>query len=293
MKLTAFVNYEYGINGYYISNASTAFRKRFPKKHILVSIIRNDVYNEDTIDALPLNPFTERYTSYFFTYDTKLFNASTKREQKQKKNEAIELLKVFPVDLSRYMINESSKDIDTIIKIAPIDASKDVRLITTIVFKCDSPRLMQSDIKATLDMLIEAGYARFPPAKNTEEWLLSLIDDIPFNLEEEAYTFGAVIEDKQFQKPFKPTIKDFYVGYSTRLKTIADEIELARYLEKELSSFKAELTIVNDYTNIVPRIEAECKKKKIPYKRNGITIVLSAEDFYSLKLEFELINFIW
>lgn len=293
MKLTSFVNYENGIEGYYISNASTAFKKRFPKKHILVSITRNDVYNEDTIDALPLNPFTERYTSYFFTYDTKLFNTSTKRERKTRTNEAIELLKVFPVDLSRYMINGVTKEIDTIIKLAPMDASKDVRLITTIVFRCDSERLMKSDVKETLRMVVEHVYKQFPPARNTEEWLLNLIDDIPFNLDEEAYKFGTIVEDKMFSKPFKPTIKDFFIGYSSRLKTIEQEIDLARYLETEFSSFKAELTIVNDYTDIVSRIEAECKKKNISYKRDGIKIILSAEDFYSLNLKFELINFIW
>lgn len=297
MKLSGFTNWTLGIRGYYISNASTAFKKRFPKKHIVVSIERNEVFNENEIDAIPISFMKAASKLYFFTTDSKLYNSKEtvhyiKQFECKDKIKRAEALKVMPSNISRYLIGGTDSENDMVIKLEPIDTITDPRLMTSIVFRCSSSMLKQSKIRDTLDKLIELGYHDFKPAKTTEEWLLMLIDDIPFDDTNSAYYFPENIDDKLFKKEFKPNLNDFLVLYSSRIPKLEDEIDLAKCLETELSSFAGEITIVNDYTNIVPRIEAACKKRKLKYKREGLAITLKMKDFYSLNLNFELINFL-
>ena len=301
------------MRGYYITNTSAAFKKRFPKKYIVISIERNEVFNEDKLESIPIS-LSDGSLLYFFTTDTKFYNSKETKHSIEYFESAelktrIESLKVFPVDLSRYLMNaslsanhakqssmnaETSKDEanDLVIKLEPIDTEKDPRLMTSIVLRCSSSMLMQSKIKETLDKLIELGYHDFKPAKTAEEWFLTLVEEIPFNFHKQAFHFPNIIDDKLFKQEFKPNLDNFLVTYSSRGRSIKDEIELARYLENELSSYNGDITIVNDYTNIVPRIEAACKKKKLSCKRDGLAVTLKMKDFYSLDLDFELINFL-
>ena len=296
MKLYGFVNWTYGIRGYYISNASTAFKKRFPKKYIVVSIDRNEVFNADSFESIPIS-LSKSKMFYFFTMDSSFYNGrdtshGLRMSVSKEGLSRMEALKVMPADLSCYLMNpDTLKDNDMVIKLEPIDAREDPRLMTSIVFRCSSKMLMQSKVKETLNKLIEMGYHDFKPAKTTEEWLLMLIDEIPFGINKSAIRFPDIIEDKLFKKPFKASIDDFFVTYSARGQSIIEENKLVEYLEKELSSYVGEITLVNDYTDIVSRVEEACKKKKLKYKREGISIVLKIKDFYSLDLDFELINF--
>ena len=322
MKLTGFTNWKYRIRGYYITNTSAAFKKRFPKKYIVISIERNEVFNEDKLESIPIS-LSDDSLLYFFTTDTKFYNSKETQHSIEYFESAelktrIESLKVFPVDLSRYLMNASlsanpakqsslktetnkdeendsrlqNEDNDLVIKLEPIDTKRDPRLMTSIVLRCSSSMLMQSKIKETLNKLIELGYHDFKPAKTAEEWFLTLVEEIPFNFHKQAFHFPNVIDDKLFKQEFKPNLDNFLVTYSSRGRSIKDEIELARYLENELSSYNGDITIVNDYTNIVPRIEGACKKKKLSYKRDGLAVTLKMKDFYSLDLDFELINFL-
>lgn len=299
MKLTGFTNWTYGIRGYYITNTSAAFKKRFPKKYIVISIERNEVFNEDKLESIPIS-LSDDSLLYFFTTDTKFYNSKETQHSIEHFESAefktrIESLKVFPVDLSRYLMNTKTnkdEDNDLVIKLEPIDTKRDPRLMTSIVLRCSSSMLMQSKIKETLNKLIELGYHDFKPAKTAEEWFLTLVEEIPFNFHKQAFHFPNVIDDKLFKQEFKPNLDNFLVTYSSRGRSIEDEIELARYLENELSSYNGDITIVNDYTNIVPRIEAACKKKKLSYKRDGLAVTLKMKDFYSLDLDFKLINFL-
>lgn len=295
MKLELFINFPNDIFGYYITEASKSFISAHPKKHIAVSISKNIVKDFDTFDELP---FSSYEIDYFFTRDSKLVN--NKESKKITKlfefgKEKEDVLKVYPVNLSNYLIKESREpeDIDLVLKIAPNSATIDPRYMNMIVFKTNHSNLLQADINASIKTLIETVYSKKNVEKisTTEEWLNSLLNDIPFDLRGRALQFPPVITDSMFKNYTKPTLDLFSIGYMARVGSTREEIEVTQALEKAFSNFDTELSFVNDYTDIVGRIINACKAKKVKYQKTELGVRINAKDFYSLGLEFNILNF--
>lgn len=302
MKIEAFFNIYNGVeNWYYVTEPSKKFIDKYPKLNIAVSIDRNEVYNFDDFKELPITTYE---IDYLFTRDEKVFKDKYSRcpgviSWNKETDNSLDVLKAMPVNLSNYFIKENDttdkNEIDFIIKIAPTDKATmtDPRYMNTIVFKTNHKQLLEVDIKKTIKNLIKTVYTKemMLSTPNTESWLLNLLSDIPFNLNNRAMIFPNRITDKTFKSFTAPKLELFTIGYMSRVRDLETEIKMTKMMEKSFSNFNTEITIANDYTNIVPRIKAECDKRHIRYKEFPIGISLDATDFYKLKMDYSILNF--
>ena len=272
MKIQAFFNIYNGTGKwYYITEPSKKFIEKFPKLNIAVSIDRSEIYNFDEFKELPITTYE---IDYLFTRDEKIFKDKYSRPPKDiewddETDNTLDVLKAAPVNLSNYFIKESDtsdkKEIDFIIKVAPTDKATmtDPRYMNAIIFKVNHEQLLEADIKKTIENLVKCVYTKemMMSTSNTETWLMNLLADIPFNLNNRPMIFPNEITDKTFSSFTPPKLELFTIGYMSRVSDLATEIKMTKSMEESFSNFNTEITIANDYTNIVPRIKAECDKQ--------------------------------
>lgn len=294
MKLHYLCNYSTEVEGYYIENASSTFKKKYPKKHICCSIENNKVWNVDDLKELPISPYK---VSYFFTYDKTFFQKSDHSIWTwvpERIKHIDEWQRVVPADLNNYLIDDTDNS-NIVMKIVPKSSSRDPRFINSIVIKTNNEFIKTVELKKSLESIIKSVYNEnyIKSIDTTEKWLLNVLEEIPFDLNRMPFHFGNTIEDFEFKNNFSPTLNDFVIGYSTRIAKIEDEFEFIKLIETELSDFKStDIVIFDDYTDIVERVAKMAKEKGIEYEQTDVSIRLASSDFYKLNLDFEIINFI-
>ena len=295
MKLYYLLNYATDVEGYYIENASAAFKKLYPKKYIVASIENNKVWNVDKLDEIPIKKWN---ISYLFTYDQQMYKKSSKELFEwtpQSKLKMENWQHVIPADLDNYLIDSKKENTNVVIKIVPKLSNKDPRFINSIVIQTNNEFLKTVDLTKSFEAMIKSVYndAYFKAIDTTEKWLIELLREIPFDLQKQPLMFGETIDDEMFKR--KPTINinNFVIGYSSRIPKLEDEFDFIKLMETTFSDFKAtDIIVFDDYTNIVDRIEAEAKKNNIPYDKTETSIQLAATDFYKMDIDFEIVNFI-
>lgn len=260
---------------------SSRFKKKYPKKYIICSIEKNQVYNVANLDDVSI-PFSK--FSYVFVNEKPMTKRPIKQNVKyisdfERSQETI--LRVYPMDLSNYLTNP--KD-NVVVKFYPKKLVSDPRLLNPIVITNTVEFLLKLDLKETFQQLIQAIYKEQKNVpKNTEEWLLDFLDSIPYGPDYSIRRFPSLIQDSLFKKKMEPKLSDFVFGYCIREKDVEKELKLIEYLEQDLSDLNADIRIGETYDSLLERLRPELKKNKIKFRDYKEFIVLKAKDFYSLK----------
>lgn len=285
--------------GYLIKNPSKEFKDLYPKKFILVSTKKNNVFNVEDMNELDSY---DNFSDVWFTYDeefskSSITNAWAEFFPSNVKSEKENELELVQVNLNKYLPLANpkiKKSVDVIFRISP-NSIIDPRLMftSTIIFK-NHEELGDVQFRKSIEEYISSlsSDKSIMEIDTTEKWLMKYLREIPININGKVYQLKDKISDEDFKKKFQPKPEDFLVGYSTNIKNFDDEIKAMKNIEIDFIDYEKELTIYNDYTNILERIVNECKKKKINHKLDEISIKIKAKDFYSLDLEFEIINYL-
>ena len=285
-----------GILSWCIENPSKEFKKKYPKNFITISLSRDDIKNVDKLSDIPY--FLDDI-DYLFTYDKETYKTLSEGEvwdwDTRTDEPDIELIRAIPCDLSRFFI-DAKDETDVILSITPQNIYKSPLLCQPIVVRLNHSFFETVDLKKSFNKIISNVYKKenFKNIKNTEDWLLHILNEPPVGLFGEPYKFGKVISDDLFKKEkFNFTIDDFIIGYNFRIPDIQEEFKCMQLIEKEFSNLNSDITIYNDYTNIIDKIEKACTEKNVKFKKyKDISITMSANDFYKLDIDYQIINFL-
>lgn len=289
MKLYYF---NYGdIPCYCIENPSKSFNRALPKKYIVLSIEKNQVYNVDNLNELviPCNKI-----SYMFVNEkpmNKKLSKTINEYRSSYQRDMDDKLRVYPMDLSNYI---TEKNQNVVIKFYPKKTTTEPRFLNDIVICSNIEFLLTLNFKKTFENVLDMIFKKhYKPLKNTEEWLLEFLRVCPVSSYYSQVRYPNIIEDSMFKKPLKPKLSDFVIGYCIREKDIHKEVQLIKNLEHDLSDFNKDVKIYNNYNNILSKLIPELKKQKIKFKQFDTYIELNASDFYKLKnMKYSLLDYL-
>lgn len=300
MKLTWW-NYS-GINAYTIEEESKKFKSIFPKKYIVVSIEMGSIDNIDDMDDLKYNP---EFVSYMFMYGKPIYgkelNSIYKASLTNTENSKIYKLAAFPVDLSNYFISSNSESKEIMIKLSPNQEVVDPRLYQNIIFKVNSLDLQKNPrVKSIINEKMNKIYeTRINKLTSCEDWLTDFLlsKDISKDLNGEPLRFPKLINNNSFKKPLKFNFDNWTVGYASR-NSLKSELDTTKIIENMFVKFNKNIKIKNNYNNIANKILKKAEKSKINVKpvydneKNIVSVKISTDDFYKLKLKFAITDFL-
>lgn len=280
-----------GIPGYSMVNISRTFKMKYPKKYIICSIEKNQVYNVDELKDIPI-PFSKY--SYVFIDEKptskKTTNKNTYIYQNAYENNLENILRIYPMDLSNYLTDSKN---NVIVKFYPKKNITDPRLLNDIVICNNLDFMLKLDLKQTFQGILDNVFEKVKLPKTTEEWLLDFLDCIPYGPNFQIHRFPNIINDEIFKKPFHPILNDFVFGYCIRVDDMKKELKMIKHFEQDISNLDREINIYNNYNNILDRLIPALKKQKIPFKNNKTFIRIKALDFYKLKdISFTITDFL-
>lgn len=292
-----------GISAWYISQASAEFKKKFPNKMIVVSASKNKIENVNDFSDLTIQP---EDVTYLFVQNDKVKHTCSKTSSLDDMMElwnwnyrlsrlTHELTTAMPDDNSKYFVG-CDKDVDVVFCLIPKNPSEFPLIYKPLIIRQNHEFIKSTELRKSLDKIVHEIYSSksLKSINTTEKWLNCILNEIPVGLYGESYKFGKVITDETFNNVKTPTIDDFIITYSLRIGNIQEEFDFIQTIEQELCHFDADITIYQDYNDIVSKLEESCKKHKFKYTKNDdISITIDANDFYKIDdVEYQITDFI-
>ena len=282
-----------GVECYVISKPSTEFKKMYPKNWIICSIAKNQVVNVDTIKDIPWD-FSE--SDYAFCYSVNLEEKKSRQLYDMffgyyRPRMDDDVMQQF--DGHNYFIGDTLKS-DLILKIVPKSSIVDPRLMNSIVIRNTCDYMKDVDIKKSINLLLKETYddKYIKTINTTEKWLVSLLHELPFDLNNSPLRFPNKITDALFRSKLNFNVSNFKIGYCMRTD-MKSEINMVRELEQQLMPRNQRRTIYENYNGIVERIVEAAKKHKIKYHLvPGVYVSIKTGDLDKLGLNYTITDFI-
>jgi hypothetical protein len=257
------------VNVYHISNYSDEFKKKYPKKFIIVGLIsgtKQIATNESTIGQ---SIFNHSFIGYIFTYDAAF---KTTFPGNSLENDVY----TYPACLDEYF--QSSEPLDLILRLSPQPAMEVPFGFNEIIVRTNSFQLLDKDnyfkimdgdskdniakIKKNILSIIKNSLLISPTVdSNLEHWLLNFINN-PFYTQIKTpimFKSGISIDNNSF-------LKKIIIEYDFRPTQREYENKFIELLENAFENLDEHIVVMNTFNNILKNITKEHDRLKLHYK---------------------------
>ena len=304
MKLQKILNKD-SIQGYQIISPSKEFKKKFPKKFIY-SLMINDKLLTGCNSTLPILIQLPITRGFIFTYNNKLPKTIGFNDKDILQNST------YPECLDQFYPS-SNNDIDLILKCLPkqtleitpaFNEELVIRTNSLRMFKrkdyndaISNPKNIDKEIQKNIMELINTNLKKYD---NVEEWIEHVIKKCPTGCDGYPVKFFNEITKSNLNNSV--TKNQVFVTYDYRPYKWGNSFDtdykfenlVSVAIEDAFESPDLNITIYNNYNNIINRMKEILDKDKLPYKYDNKknSISLDLKTLRKLDMEYQLTDFL-